>query len=129
MNAESAKCIYGFTDAPIQATVSITKEGGETTNVATELLSIQNGWMNLSANNFTFSDPTIRIKLTQEKVVAKPTPSATPVATPVATPSAAPSAAPSNAAVKKVTITCIKGKTKKVVTGTKPVCPAGYKKK
>ena len=121
MNAESAKCIYGFTDAPIQATVSITKEGGETTNVATELLSIQNGWMNLSANNFTFSDPTIRIKLTQEKVVAKPTPSATPVATP--------SAAPSKAAVKKITITCIKGKTKKIVTGTQPVCPAGYKKK
>jgi hypothetical protein len=77
--------------------------------------------MNLSANNFTFSDPTIRIKLTQEKVVAKPTPSATPVATPSAT--------PSKAAVKKITITCIKGKTKKVVTGTQPVCPAGYKKK
>ena len=117
MNADSAKCIYGFTDAPIQATVSITKEGGETTNIATELLSIQKGWMNLSANNFTFSDPTIRIKLTQEKVAATPTPSATPSPT------------PSKAAVKKVTITCIKGKTKKVVTGTKPVCPTGYKKK
>ena len=126
MNAESAKCIYGFTDAPIQATVSISKEGGETTNIATELLSIQNGWMNLSANNFTFSDPTIKIKLTQEKVVAKPTPSATPIATPSVTPS---TAAPSKVAVKKISITCVKGKTKKVVTGTKPVCPAGYKKK
>jgi hypothetical protein len=72
--------------------------------------------MNLSANNFTFSDPTIRIKLTQE-AVAKPTPSATPSPT------------PSKAAVKKITITCVKGKVKKVVTGTKPVCPTGYKKK
>jgi hypothetical protein len=81
--------------------------------------------MNLSANNFTFSDPTIKIKLTQE-AVAKPTPSATPSATPSVTPS---TAAPSKVAVKKISITCVKGKTKKVVTGTKPVCPAGYKKK
>lgn len=29
----------------------------------------------------------------------------------------------------KVTITCVKGKITKKVTGTKPVCPAGYKKK
>jgi hypothetical protein len=107
MNADSAKCIYGFTDAPIQATVSITKADGETTNIATELLSIKNGWMNLSASNFTFSDPTIRIKLTQEKAAAKPT----------------------AVSPKKITITCVKGKTKKVVTGTKPVCPAGFKKK
>jgi len=118
MNAESAKCIYGFTDAPIQATVSISKEGGETTNIATELVSIQNGWMNLSANNFTFSDPTIRIKLTQEKAAAKPTPTA----------SATPSPTASKVAASKITITCIKGKLKKVLTGTKPVCPIGYKK-
>jgi hypothetical protein len=114
MNADSAKCIYGFTDAPIQATVSITKSDGETTNIATELLSIKSGWMNLSANNFTFSDPTIRIKLTQEKATATTKPS---VANPV------------KVSPKNVTITCVKGKTKKVVTGTKPVCPAGYKKK
>jgi hypothetical protein len=31
--------------------------------------------------------------------------------------------------VKKVTITCIKGKVSKKVTGTAPKCPAGYKKK
>lgn len=29
----------------------------------------------------------------------------------------------------KVTITCVKGKVTKKVSGTKPVCPAGYKKK
>jgi hypothetical protein len=121
MNAESAKCIYGFTDAPIQATVSVTKESGETTNIATELLTIQNGWLNLSANNFTFSDPTIRIKLTQEKSAVKPTPTAS--ATPTPTPKE------SKVAASKITITCIKGKLKKVVSGSKPVCPVGYKKK
>jgi hypothetical protein len=57
------------------------------------------------------------VKLTQEKeVVAVPSPTATPVATkPVAK--------------KTVTITCVKGKTSKKVSGTSPKCPIGYKKK
>jgi hypothetical protein len=33
------------------------------------------------------------------------------------------------AAVKKSTITCVRGKTIKKVTGTKPKCPSGFKKK
>ncbi len=33
------------------------------------------------------------------------------------------------AALKKITITCVKGKLTKKVTAVKPVCPAGYKKK
>ena len=33
------------------------------------------------------------------------------------------------AALKKITITCVKGKVVKKVTAVKPVCPAGYKKK
>jgi hypothetical protein len=34
-----------------------------------------------------------------------------------------------NLSKKKVTITCVKGKLTKKVTGVKPVCPKGYKKK
>jgi F0F1-type ATP synthase delta subunit len=33
------------------------------------------------------------------------------------------------AATKKITITCLKGKLVTKVTGVKPVCPKGYKKK
>jgi membrane protein involved in colicin uptake len=33
------------------------------------------------------------------------------------------------AALKKTTITCLKGKLVKKVTAIKPVCPKGYKKK
>ena len=33
------------------------------------------------------------------------------------------------AAQKQTTITCVKGKITKKVTGLKPVCPSGYKKK
>jgi hypothetical protein len=38
-------------------------------------------------------------------------------------------AAAKAAALKKITITCIKGKSVKKVTAVKPVCPKGYKKK
>jgi hypothetical protein len=75
--------------------------------------------MYLKANNFTFSAPTLKVKLTQEAVKPVATPS--PIAT--ATPAAKPAAA------KKTTITCVKGKTSKKVTAVKPVCPSGYKKK
>ena len=118
IRSDVAKCLYGFSDKPIQATVMVTKSDGGTSNVATELISMSDGWLKLSAKNFTFSDPTIRIKLTQE--VTAPVAAATP------TPSIL---APTKVVPKKISITCIKGKIKKVITGTKPVCPSGYKKK
>jgi hypothetical protein len=71
--------------------------------------------VNFVASGFTFSAPTIKVKY----VAPKPTP------TPVATESPTPTAA----ALKKSTITCIKGKAVKKVTALKPVCPKGYKKK
>jgi hypothetical protein len=55
------------------------------------------------------------VKLSQEKVVAIPTPTPSAVAKPVAK--------------KSVTISCVKGKTTKKVSGTSPKCPTGYKKK
>jgi hypothetical protein len=30
---------------------------------------------------------------------------------------------------KKITITCVKGKTSKKVSGIKPLCPSGFKKR
>jgi len=67
-----------------------------------------------------------------------PTPVATATPTPTPTPSetTAPTPTPSATVVatvkptaKKTTITCVKGKTIKKVTGVNPKCPAGYKKK
>ena len=73
----------------------------------------------MSANGFTYSAPIVKIKLSQEpEVVVTPTPTPTPTPTASAKP-----------VVKKVTITCIKGKTSKKVTAVKPKCPTGYKKK
>ena len=114
MRSDIARCIYGFSNAPIKAEISITSDEGEK-KVATTIVNEKNGWLYLSAKGFTFSSPTINVKLSQEKVAA-PTPSATPVAT-------------VTVAKKSVTITCVKGKTTKKVIGTSPKCPAGYKKK
>jgi hypothetical protein len=37
--------------------------------------------------------------------------------------------AKSTTTTKKATISCVKGKVVKKITGVKPVCPAGYKRK
>ena len=110
MSSAVARCIYKFTAAPISATVSITSENGEA-NAATTVINEKNGWLKLGAYGFTFSSPTVRVKLTQE--AAAPTPAA----------SSAPVAA------KKTSITCVKGKTSKKITAVNPKCPTGYKKK
>ncbi|MEI7722825.1 MAG: hypothetical protein WCI86_03730 [Actinomycetota bacterium] len=120
INAQVARCLYGFTDAPIQASVSVTSSDGQA-RVATTSLVERGGWLKLSANGFTFSNPIVKVKLSQEKVVVAPTPTPSASATP--TPIAAPAAA------KKSSITCVKGKTTKKVTAVNPKCPTGYKKR
>ena len=112
LRSSVARCLYGFTSAPIQSTVSVTSGDGSVNNLASEVVQERNGWMTLSAKNFTFSSPTIRIKLTQQAPAVQPTPIAAP-----------------SPAAKKITITCVKGKLSKKITALKPVCPAGYKKK
>jgi hypothetical protein len=112
LRSDVARCIYGFSRAPISAEISITSQDGER-KVATTLVNERNGWLYLSAKGFTFSSPVINVKLTQEKEVA-PAPTASPDAT--------------KTVAKVVKITCVKGKSKKVVSGVKPACPTGYKK-
>ena len=102
MSSSVARCIYKFTSAPISATVSITSENGAA-NAATTVVNEKNGWLTLAAYGFTFSSPTVRVKLMQQ-----------PVAPVVA---------------KKSSITCVKGKIIKKVTAINPLCPKGYKKK
>lgn len=116
-----ARCIYGFNESPIQASISILADDG-TMQVATQTVSEKAGWLSLSANGFTYSSPTISAKLTQkapEPVVVAPSATPTPTPSPVVT---------IKPAVKKMTITCKKGKTVKKVTAFKPTCPTGFKK-
>lgn len=118
IDSKVARCIYQFSSAPISARISIVNETGEA-KVATTTVRESGGWIHLSAAGFTFSNPTLKVRLTQESASAAP--------------AAAPSAAPGVQAEKSVSkissITCVKGKISKKVTGSNPACPAGFKKK
>ena len=109
VRSDTARCYYGFSNAPIEARVEVLSSNN-TTQVASVLVSEKDGFIKLQADNFTFSSPTIKVKFSQD--------SAQPIAT---TAKIAPK--------KSSTITCIKGKTSKKITGVTPKCPTGYKKK
>lgn len=132
LKSDVARCIYGFSKAPIKAEISISSQDGQK-KVATTVVNESNGWLYLSAKGFTFSSPVIQVKLTQEAPAPEPTPTPTP--TPIATQAPAPveSAAPAPTLkpvmAKKIAITCVKGKLVKKVSAVNPKCPAGYKKK
>jgi hypothetical protein len=72
---------------------------------ATKLVSEKDGWLRIAAYGFGFSNPTIKVNLTQAE-----------------------SPATKKVVAKKTTITCKKGKTVKKVTAINPVCPKGFKK-
>jgi hypothetical protein len=102
IDSKVARCIYGFTDAPIQASVTILSADG-VEKATTTTVSERDGWLQLSAKGFTFSNPVLRVKLTQQEPLMQP---------------------------KKVaskSITCIKGSSIKKVTAKS--CPKGYKRK
>ena len=126
MSASLLQCMYGISSVPSEASIAITDSDGKQT-IQTVALGQQNGWVHLNANNFSFSSPTLKIKLNQAQAATPVTQPAT--TTPATTTPATTPAISATAATKKSTITCVKGKTTKKVTGTKPTCPAGYKKK
>ena len=116
LRSDVARCLYGFGSAPIQAKIEVSSSDG-TPSVATTVINEKDGWLKMTAGGFTFSTPSIKVKLSQEATTPAP----------VATPS--PSASAKPATPKKISITCVKGKTTKKVTAIKPTCPTGYKKK
>jgi hypothetical protein len=63
MRSDVARCLYGFSKAPIKASITVTGPGE--TNVATKVVSESNGWLKLAAYGFTFSEKNIQVKLTQ----------------------------------------------------------------
>ena len=114
VRSDTARCYYGFSAAPIEARVEVVS-ANNTSQVASVLVSEKDGFIKLQADNFTFSSPTIKMKLSQATEVAQ--------AKPV-------ELAPTKAVPQKSSvITCIKGKISKKVSGVSPKCPSGYKKK
>ena len=119
MSETIAQCLYNVKSIPSQAQLIITDKNG-TQVVQTAAIKTQDGWINFAANNFDFSD----LSLLQVKLGADAT--AKPAST--TTSSTATPPTPTKPTSKVTTITCIKGKLKKSVSGVNPTCPAGYKK-
>lgn len=111
LESKFARCLYGFTNAPIQASVQVLSENGENSVAVTTFSESNDGWIKFSANGFTFSSPTIKIRLSQAISV-----SSTPAPKPI---------------VRKKSITTIFCQNKKIVkkiSAINPKCPVGYKK-
>jgi len=100
----------------------VTDDSGQS-SVAAESMVEKSGWIYLSASNFTFSSPTVHVKL-QGTPISTPTPTVAPTPSSTAQP-----VVPKSVVQKKITITCTKGSSSKKVVAVKPVCPNGFKKK
>ena len=127
MRSDVARCVYGFSNAPIKGTISVTTAEGEQ-KVATESVKEAKGWVSLSANGFTYSAPMIRVKLSQDTPEPVKVQETTPVAAPAPNQEVQ-KVAKSNVAGKKKSLTCTNGKLTKKIVGANPKCPTGFKKK
>jgi len=130
MRKGTAQCLYGFNDAPITATVTVVEAGKEQRIETSSLQELGSGtekWLKLSARGFTFSSPTLKIKLNQDKpaTAARTAPNNS-SATAAGSGNPAPAV---KAPAKRLSISCVKGKVTRKISGVAPKCPAGFKKK
>jgi hypothetical protein len=109
---EVAECLWGKSASAAKATIEVLDSNGNK-KIAITSLSVSKNWFKFQASGFSFSSPTIRIKLAN-----------TATTTPGPTPNN--STAVKKPVVKK--IVCTKGKTVKTFLNTSK-CPAGFKLK
>lgn len=65
MRSDVARCLYGLSRAPVSATISVAGDGDR--SIATTVVGERNGWLKLAAYGFTFSEKTVKVKLTNTK--------------------------------------------------------------
>lgn len=132
MRSELARCIYGFSSAPVKATIEIASTDG-TNRVAATTLNEREGWLSLGAYGFTYSSPVIKVKLQQDSQTS-PSPSPIPSPTPRQAESDEVAESKPVSSIKNelnlvTKITCVKGNKTKVFKTGRVKCPKGYKKK
>ena len=104
VSSDIAKCLWGNDASSARASVSMISSSGEV-QITTLSASIRDGYFVFDVSGFHYSSGTIRLQMAKTGTSTQ------------------------TATVKKITITCTKGKLTKKVTGVKPKCPSGYKKK
>jgi len=70
MRSDAARCLYGFSNAPVKAVIQVISEDG-TETAATTSVQESSGWLRLSARGFHFSQPTIAVSLSSEEPPSK----------------------------------------------------------
>lgn len=70
MRSDVARCVYGFSQAPVSATIQVVGTAGEE-KVATTIVNERDGWLRLAAYGFTFSEKEVRVTITQPKQPVK----------------------------------------------------------
>jgi hypothetical protein len=68
MRSDVARCIYGFSKAPVSATIQVVGTSG-VEKVASTVVSEKDGWLKLAAYGFTFSEKEVRVTITQQEPV------------------------------------------------------------
>lgn len=133
-----AKCFWGINvSSKTGASVTISYPGSDKeAAVETVVTSFKDGIFQVQATNFTFSSPTIKAKILSQNSNSDSNSAASELKAKQDAEAKAAGELKTKeeveakaAAVKKRTITCVKGKLTKKVTAVKPVCPSGYKKK
>ena len=66
IQSDVARCLYGFSKAPVSATITVVGSGGEQ-KVAVTQVTEKAGWLTLSAKGFTFSENQVRVQIRQAR--------------------------------------------------------------
>jgi hypothetical protein len=118
MRSDVARCLYRFTNAPLSASVSVVDDAGSEKRIETTFLNEKDGWLHLGAYGFSFSRPTLKVKLSGTRQSSSAQGSSQGSSTD-------PKAKKQSA---NYTVKCKKGKvTKKFITAV-PKCPSGWTK-
>jgi hypothetical protein len=100
ISKDIVSCLYGSTQIPIMASVSIINSETGDKKVSLSTLKNDGKFYTLNISGFNFSNPEIRVKLQFPEIKME---------------------------ITKKSITCVKGKIKKNISGINPKCPTGYK--
>ena len=118
ISEQVAKCLWSLKNLTPIAEINVTSATGDK-KVFTASSGIDNGFYKFTAAGFTFSSNKISVKMFSEEKISNVTQNV----------QTTPKVGLPTVAIKKSTITCLKGKIQKKVTSVNPKCPTGYKKK